>query len=139
MNKKLLSLGFILVFISFLTGLIIPLVKNPQLAVSAHLNAIFGGIILVILGIISSVLTLSATTRKIMVWSWVYAVYMNWLATLLGGLWGTSRLTPVAGAGFTASVLAEIIVSILLISLVLASFIGCAIVIWGLRGRDNSV
>ena len=139
MNRKLLGLGFILVFVSFLTGLVIPLVKNPQLAVSAHLNAIIGGLILVIVGIISPVLNLTATTRKIMTWSWIYAVYMNWLATLLGGIWGTSRLTPVAGAGFTGSSREENIVSVLLISLVLASFIGCAIVIWGLRGRDNSV
>jgi (hydroxyamino)benzene mutase len=139
MNKNLMSLGFILVFLSFLTGLIIPLLKNPHLAVSAHLNAIIGGIILIILGIIYDKLNLPVTARKIMVWSWIYAVYMNWLTTLLGGLWGTSRLTPVAGAGFTASTLQENIVSVLLISLVLASFVGCAIVIWGLRGSDNSV
>src|SRR5688572_25700937 len=132
MNKNLLSLGFILVFLSFLTGLVIPLVKNPQLAVSSHLNAIIGGIILVILGVISTTLTLSDSNRKIMIWSWIYATYMNWAVTLLGGIWGTSRLTPVAGAGFTASTLQENIVSVLLISLVLASFIGCAIVIWGL-------
>jgi (hydroxyamino)benzene mutase len=139
MNKNLLSLGFILVFLSFLTGLVIPLVKNPQLAVSSHLNAIIGGIILVILGVISTILTLSDSNRKIMIWSWIYATYMNWAVTLLGGIWGTSRLTPVAGAGFTASTLQENIVSVLLISLVLASFIGCAIVIWGLRGTDKSV
>ena len=139
MNKNLLSLGFILVFLSFLTGLVIPLVKNPQLAVSSHLNAIIGGIILVILGVISTTLTLSDSNRKIMIWSWIYATYMNWAVTLLGGIWGTSRLTPVAGAGFTASTLQENIVSVLLISLVLASFIGCAIVIWGLRGTDKSV
>ena len=139
MNRKLLSLGFILVFISFLTGAIIPLFKNPHLAVSAHLNAIIGGIILVILGIIFDKLILTATTSKIMTWSWVYAVYMNWIATILGAVWGTSRLTPVAGTGFAGSEIQEIIVSILLISLVLASFIGCGIVIYGLRGRDETV
>lgn len=139
MNRNLLSLGFILVFLSFLTGLVIPLVKNPHLAVSAHLNAIIGGIILVIIGLISAALNLSATLRKIMVWSWGYAVYMNWLTTLLGGIWGTSKLTPIAGAGFSGSALQETIVSILLISLVLASFIGCGIVIYGLRGKENSV
>lgn len=139
MNRNLLSLGFILIFVSFLTGLVIPLTTNPHLAVSAHLNAIIGGIILVILGIVSAQLNLSVTNRKIMVWSWIYATYMNWFTTLLGGIWGTSKLTPVAGAGFSGSALQENIVSVLLISLVLASFIGCAIVIFGLRGRDNSV
>ena len=139
MNRKLLSLGFILVFISFLTGAIIPIFKNPHLAVSAHLNAIIGGIILIILGIIFDKLNLTATARKIMTWSWIYAVYMNWLATLLGAIWGTSKLTPVAGAGFSGSEIQETMVSILLISLVLASFIGCGIVIFGLRGRDETV
>lgn len=139
MNRNLLRLGFILIFISFLTGAIIPLFKNPHLAVSAHLNAIIGGIILVILGIIFDKLNLSATARKIMTWSWIYAIYMNWLATLLGAIWGTSKLTPVAGAGFAGSALQETIMSIMLGSLVLASFIGGGILIYGLRGKENSV
>ena len=139
MNKNLLKFGFVLIFISFLTGAIIPLLKNPHLGVSAHLNAIIGGIILVILGIIFDKLNLTGTARKTMIWSWIYAVYTNWFTTLLGGIWGTSRLTPIAGAGFSGSEIQEIIVSVLLISLVLASFIGCLIVIWGLRGQDSSV
>ncbi len=139
MNRKLLSFGFILVFISFLTGAIIPLLTNPHLGVSAHLNAIIGGIILVILGIIYDKLNLTVTARKVMTWSWIYATYMNWTATLLGGIWGTSKLTPVAGAGFSGSAMQENVMSVLLISLVLASFIGCAIVIWGLRGKGEWV
>jgi (hydroxyamino)benzene mutase len=139
MNRKLLSLGFILIFLSFSTGFVIPLLKNPHLGVSAHLNSVIGGIILVILGIISDQLNLTETLRKIMTGSWIYSVYMNWMGTLLGGIWGTSRLTPVAGAGFTGSDLQENVMSVLLVSLVLAAFVGCAIVIWGLRGRDNSV
>ena len=139
MNKNLLKSGFVLIFLAFLTGIIIPLLTNPHLGVSAHLNAIIGGIILVLLGLIDKALILTATARKIMTWSWLYAIYLNWFTTLLGGIWGTSKLTPVAGAGFSASALQETIVSILLISLVLASFVGCAIVIYGLRGRDNSV
>lgn len=139
MNKNLLKSGFVLIFLAFLTGIVIPLLTNPHLGVSAHLNAIIGGIILVLLGLIDKALILTANTRKIMTWSWLYAIYLNWFTTLLGGIWGTSKLTPVAGAGFSASALQETIVSILLISLVLASFVGCAIVIYGLRGRDNSV
>lgn len=139
MNKNLLKSGFVLIFLAFLTGIVIPLLTNPHLGVSAHLNAIIGGIILVLLGLIDKALILTATARKIMTWSWLYAIYLNWFTTLLGGIWGTSKLTPVAGAGFSASALQETIVSILLISLVLASFVGCAIVIYGLRGRDNSV
>lgn len=139
MNKNLLKSGFVLIFLAFLTGIVIPLLTNPHLGVSAHLNAIIGGIILILLGLIDKALILTATARKIMTWSWLYAIYLNWFTTLLGGIWGTSKLTPVAGAGFSASALQETIVSILLISLVLASFVGCAIVIYGLRGRDNSV
>ncbi len=139
MNRKLLLLGFILFFIAFVTGLVIPLFTNPHLGVSAHLNAIFGGIILAIIAIVQPILNLSAKSLKIMNWTWVYAVYMNWLATLLGAIWGTSRLTPVAGAGFKASALLENIMTILLGSLVLTSFIGCVIAIWGLRGQEKTV
>ena len=139
MNRSLLRLGFILIFLSFATGFVIPLLTNPHLGVSAHLNSVIGGTILIILGIISGALNLTATARKIMTWSWIYATYMNWFGTLLGGILGTSRLTPVAGAGFAAPALQEDIMSVVLVSLVLAAFIGCAIVIWGLRGTDNSV
>lgn len=139
MNRNLLRLGFVLILLAFLTGLVIPLFKNPHLGVSTHLNAIFGGIILVIISLISGYLNLSNRMSKIMSWSWIYAVYMNWFATLLGAIWGTSKLTPVAGEGFSAPSLQETVVSILLVSLVIASFVGCVIVLWGLRGEDNSV
>ena len=31
-------------------------------------------------------------------WTWVYAAYANWVASVLGAITGASRLTPIAGA-----------------------------------------
>jgi (hydroxyamino)benzene mutase len=137
MNRNLVRLGFILFFLSLVTGMISAALKSPRLGLSAHTIAIMSGTILVILGLIDSHLKLGATAKKIMVWSWIWATYGNWIVTLLSAIWGTSGITPIAGAGTTGTQMQETIVFVLLNTVALASFAGVILTIWGLRGREN--
>ena len=137
MNRNLVRLGFILFFLSLVTGMISPSLKSPRLGLSAHLVAVMSGTILAVLGLIYDSLNLGATAKRVMFWSWTAAAYGNWLATILSAIWGTSGLTPIAGAGSSGTQIQEGIVFILLIAVSLASFIGVILTIYGLRGKEN--
>ena len=137
MSRNLIRLGFILFFLSLVTGMISAALKSPRLGLSAHTIAIMSGTILVVLGLIDSHLNLGATTKKIFFGSWIWATYGNWVTTLLSAIWGTSGITPIAGAGTTGTEMQENIAFILLNTVALASFAAVIITIWGLRGETE--
>jgi hydroxylaminobenzene mutase len=137
MNRNLVRLGFILFFLSLVTGLLSPSLKSPRLGLSAHLVAVMSGTILAVLGLIYVSLKLNETAKQVMSGSWIWAAYGNWLATILSAFWGTSGMTPIAGAGSSGTPTQEMIVLVMLGSVALTSFIGVILTIWGLRGENS--
>lgn len=133
MDRRLLRLGFVLIFISLLTGFAVPRFANARLGVAAHTVGLFGGLFLIVLGVVTPMLSLGRTPAAIFRWSWIYAAYANLLAGVLAAATGASRLTPIAGAGTAGSPPAETTVAFLLVSLSFASLLGTAIALWGLR------
>lgn len=133
MNRLQIQLGFVLILLALLTGFLLPALANPRLGLAAHIVGITGGLVLIALGALASFFRLGRGQAAIMMASWVYAAYANWLACLLGGVTGASRLTPIAGAGTSGSPLAEAIVAFLLFSLSVASIAGTALAVWGFR------
>ena len=125
--------GIFLFLLGLLTGLLVPALRNPRMGVSAHLEAVMNGIFLVVLGLIWKEARLTAKAAKATFGVALYGTYTNWAATLLSAMLGTSRLTPIAGAGYTAAQWQEILVGFGLISLSIAMVICCALVLWGLR------
>jgi len=63
----------------------------------------------------------------------LYGTYANWAGTLLSAVLGTSRLTPIAGTGYSAPVWQEVVIGFALISLSIAMVICCVLVLWGLH------
>jgi hydroxylaminobenzene mutase len=133
MNRLQIQLGFVLILLALLTGFGMPVFKNPRLGLTAHLVGVTGGLILIVLGALAGSFALGARAAAVMMGSWVYAAYANWIASLLGALTGASRLTPIAGAGTTGDELSEAMVSFLLISLSLAALAGTVLAVWGFR------
>jgi (hydroxyamino)benzene mutase len=138
-NRLQIQLGFALILLALLTGLGMPLFASPRLGLAAHLVGITGGLVLIALGALAGSFRLGPRASGVMRWSWVYAAYANWLASLLGAVTGASRLTPIAGAGSAGGPGAEAVVSFLLESLALAAIVGTALAIWGFRGRSHVV
>ena len=133
MQKALFELGLVLVLIGLLTGLAIPALKNPRMALSSHLEAVFNGMFLVLLGLLWPHIHLPNALGLTAVALITYSAYANWLATLLAAAWGAGRkLAPIAAAGHEASAAKERLVGFLLISLSLAIVAGVGIVIAGL-------
>ncbi len=139
MNRLQIQLGFVLILLALLTGLGMPLFRSPRLGLAAHIVGITGGLVLIALGALAGSFLLGARAAAVMMASWVYAAYANWVASLLGAITGASRLTPIAGAGTTGDALAEAVVSFLLQSLALAALVGTVLAVWGFRKKADAV
>ena len=133
MHRRLLQLGFALILLALLTGLAMPLFRVPRLGLAAHLVGLLGGVLLLVLALLAPVFVLGPRARAVLVGGWVYATYANWLACVLGAVSGASRFTPLAGAGQQGSMVAEALVSGLLVSLSLAAVLATGLALWGLR------
>ena len=135
-RRRLMWHGILLFLLGLLTGFVIPALTNPHMGVSAHLNAVIGGGFLVSLGLIWRELRTSETVAALIFWIAIPGTYINWVFTLLGGILGTSRLTPLAGSGFSAPVWQENVIAAGLIPMTLSMVICLALVLYGLGGKS---
>ena len=132
-ERVLLRAGFLLVLLALLTGLIVPAFRNPRMGVSAHLEGIMNGLLLVAAGLAWPHIRLSARGERTLKWLLLFAAYVNWGMTSLGAAWGTSRLTPIAGAGFVAQEWQETIGMVLGVSIAVTVIGAVGLVIYALR------
>ncbi|BAX91189.1 hydrogenase [Mycobacterium shigaense] len=129
----LFELGLVLFLLGLLTGLAVPALKNPRMALSSHLEAVLNGMFLVLLGLLWPHLHLSHAWGVTAIALIVYSAYANWVASLLAAVWGAGRkFAPIATGDHQASAPKESLVSFLLVSLSVAVVIGVGIVIAGL-------
>lgn len=133
MNISLLRHAFVLMSVSLAAALFVPLMTLPRLAVSAHTVGMLGAVLLLGLGIIWSLFRLTTLQAAWLKGAWLYSSYVNWLACLFAAAVGAGRMTPVAAAGATGHALAEGLVTVMLVSVALASFLAVGLSLWGLR------
>ena len=133
MQTLLFKLGLILFVIGLISGFAIPVLKNPRMGLTSHLEGILNGMFLALLGLLWPHVHLThgwGVTAVVLI---VYSAYANWLGTLLAAAWGAGRkLAPLAAGDHEASNVKESIFGFLLISLSVAIVIGVVIVIVGL-------
>lgn len=67
--------------------------------------------------------------------AFLYGTYANWGSSCLAAGWGTSRLTPLSGAGFSSAPSKETVVQALQVSLALAILGGAVSVLHALRRK----
>lgn len=132
METCLIQLGILLFLLGLLTGLAVPVLKNPRMGLSSHLEALMNGMFLVILGLIWPRIDLSHTWLTVTFWLIVYAAFANWIATLLAGVWGAGRLMPIAAGSHTSTPGRERVIGFLLISLSLSVIAGSVLILVGL-------
>ena len=87
-NRTLMRWGFFLLLCALVTGLAVPGFTNPRMAVSAHLEGVMNGLLLVIVGLVWSHLGLSGRLAKIVFWLFAYAAFANWGVTTLAAALG---------------------------------------------------
>ena len=118
MQDLLFALGLILFLLGLLTGLAVPVLKNPRMGVASHMVGMTNGPFLIVVGLLWPYLDLSHAWQVVTVVLLAYSSYANWLATQLGALWGAGRkFAPGATGDHHASAVKERIVDFLLVSL----------------------
>jgi (hydroxyamino)benzene mutase len=133
MNRLQIQLGFVLILLALCTGFFGALFTNPRLGLAAHVVGITGGLVLIALGALARSFALGPRASAVMMASWTYAAYANWVASVMGAITGASRLTPIAGAGTVGNSMAETVVAFLLQSLAAAALVGTVLAVWGFR------
>lgn len=136
-GQLLLRCGALLFLLGMLTGFVLPLVENPRMALSSHLEGLMNGLFLAVLGLAWSRLRLSTRAERWVVGLALYGTYANWATTLIASIFGTSRSTPIAGAGHAGELWQEALVDFGLFSLSASMVVTMVLVLRGL-GRARA-
>jgi hydroxylaminobenzene mutase len=137
-SRRLIRYGVLLLLLGLLSGLVVPMLSNPRMGLSGHLEGVMNGTLLVVLGLMWSRLRLSPMTMLVTFWLAIYGTYVNWATTLVAAAWGAGEsMMPIAAMGHRGSPLQEGIIRFGLVSLAVAMLVTCVVVLWGLRGADE--
>lgn len=137
-SRRLKMLGMLLFLFGLLTGFAIMAVTNPRMGLAAHLEGVMNGTFLVVAGLVWNELKISAGMKSAVFWTLVYGTFANWSFTVLAAVFGTSKMTPLSGAGYSGTPWQENLVSAGLASVGLTMVFALAVIIYGLRGMGGS-
>lgn len=127
----LLFLGILLFLLGLVIGLFIPLMTNPRMGLSAHLEGTMNGMFLIMLGLIWNKLALKENWLTAAFWLIIYGTFANFVAVTIAAITGAGKMMPIAGGKEGATVV-EGLITFLLISLALAMIAVCIMVLTGL-------
>ncbi len=132
----LLFLGILLFLFGLMVGLFIPLMTNPRMGLSAHLEGTLNGMFLIIIGIIWNKIALKDKWLKVLFWMAIYGSFANFVAVTIAAITGAGKMMPIAG-GIEGATVVEGSISFLLITLALAMITVCCILLVGLYKNFN--
>lgn len=133
----LIEAGVALFLIGLFIGLAVPAFANPRMGLASHLESLFNGVFLMLVGLIWGRVALSEKLKSLLYWTLLYGTFANMTATLLAAMWGAGEMMPIAGQGMTGSSVQEMIIAFLLVTLALAMILSCILILFGLRkGRE---
>lgn len=127
----LLFLGVLLFLLGLLIGLFIPMMTNPRMGLTAHLEGVMNGMFLVILGLIWNKLVINDRWLSYAFWLTLYGSFANFVAVTVAAITGAGKMMPIAG-GKEGTTVIEGLISFLLITLALAMLFVCIVVLTGL-------
>jgi len=137
-DRLLIRAGFVLFTLALLTGLVVPAFLNHRMAVAAHLTGVLNALLLIGLGLAWGLLAMSPVQARLTRGTFLCGTFGNWGTSCLAAAWGTSRLTPLSGAGYSAAAWKESMVQVLQVTLALAILAGAVSVVYGLRPPPRS-
>ena len=137
-SRKIIAAGAILFLLGLITGFIIPLVENSRMGLAGHLEGVMNGTFLIAVGAVWTRLILSTRLERLTFWLLLYGTYANWLLVLLAAIFGTSEMTPIAGAGYSGLPWQETLVTAGLSSVGITMLIACIILVIGFTRHPDS-
>ena len=140
LHRRLLRHGLLLFLLGLVTGFAVPAMANPRAGLAGHLEGLMNGMFLVVVGLAWRELHLSERVGGVLYWLLLFGTYANWASTTASGVLGTSRGTPIAGAGFHAGETAESVVygTLVLVGLTMtAACLGLVVGAWRAKQVDS--
>ena len=137
MSQHLLFHGTLLFLLGLLNGAAIPFFYNKRMGLSAHLAGVQNGLALIAFGLIWS--HADVPFPSVAYWSGLYSMYGIWIGLVFAGIWGTSKSTPIAGKGFSASAWKETLVTVIIQSASVAAIVATSLLLVGLYKNLDSI
>jgi (hydroxyamino)benzene mutase len=132
---RLIFFGILLFLLGLLAGFAVPVMANPRMGLTTHLEGVMNGLFLVVLGLIWHRVALGPRGAGITLGLALYGSFANFLAVLIAAITGAGAMMPIAG-GVEGTPVQEAVISFLLISLSLAMVAVSVLVLVGLwKGR----
>lgn len=130
-GQQILFWGIALFLLGLVAGLFIPMLQNPRMGLSSHLEGVLNGMFLVLIGLIWDKIKLSTKNLSITYWLLLYGSFANFVAVFIGAATGAGKLMPLA-KGQEKGPIIEGIISFLLLSLSAAMLAACVFILSGL-------
>lgn len=130
--EKLIILGVLLFFLGLIVGLLAPVLANPRMGLSSHIEGVMNGMLLIIIGLIWSKVHLSSKWLKITYWLAVYGTFANWFGILVAAVFNAGKRLSIAVKGQEGHPVAEAVVEFSLITLTIAMVLVSILLLIGL-------
>lgn len=134
-KRGLIRHGVMLFLVGLLTGFVLPLTANPRAGLAGHLEGVMNGTFLIALGCAWSELRLGARAARIVYFGLLFGAWANWAGTMLSAVLGTSKATPLAGAGHAGTPFAENLVLGVLGTVGVVMVVATGVIAWHLWAR----
>lgn len=136
--ERLIFLGVLLFLLGLIVGLVVPVLANPRMGLSSHIEGVMNGMLLIIFGLIWNRVKLSDKWLKITFWLAIYGTFANWFGILIAAIFNAGKMLTVAAKGQEGHPVAEAVVKFSLVSLTLAMlFVSVAVLIGLAAGRNK--
>jgi len=132
-KRRLIRHGFFLFLLGLLSGFLEQKFVNPRMGLAAHLEGVMLGTFVIALGAVWLEVNLSPKLKLAAYRITLYGAYMNWATTALAAALGSAALSPITGAGYSAPPWQNTLVTVLFMSVGIATLASTLLVLWGLR------
>ena len=132
-SNRLIYFGVLLFLLGLIVGLIVPILANPRMGVSSHIEGVLNGMVLIILGLIWNKIILSKKWMKITFWLAIYGTFMNWFGILVAAIFNGGKMLGIMAEGKEGSPIVEGIVGFSLLSLSIAMVVISVTILIGLK------
>ena len=133
-HRRLIRHGMLLFFLGLLTGILIPYLTSPRLALAAHMEGLLNGMFLILVGgVVWRELQLSEGLTRAGSWLLLVAAYASWGFCLLAAVFGASETLAIAGKGYSAAAWQESLVTAGLGVGACCVLVASCLVLYGLR------
>jgi (hydroxyamino)benzene mutase len=133
-NRRLMWHGMLLFLLGLFTGLLEQRFTNVRMGLSAHLEGVMNGILLLALGAAWNEVRLPHPVKVTAYWTALYGTYVNWIVTSIAAAFGTATNSPITSAGHSGQPWQESFVAMGFLTVAIAIIATSILVLWGLRG-----